>query len=526
MKTAILILACAGLLGLHLAASKGNPVGLIEDDSVQVLLARSLSRGSFALPDENGAAVSDPLPGLAAILAAPVRLLEPRWGGLRGVSLLAMALVALFTWRIGRRLLPGPWPAVAAALTALSPVFVRHAGLVLPDIPYLALTLMALDFGTLGGAQAGGSRTRLAAGVLAAGLAALVRPHGALLCLALAVGFLASAGSRRRGLLFLASLAPLGLWLLRNKLAAGVSTGYAVNWRGQVALLGEPGAQVSHGLSLVSSFFGFGLAGLSRPSWLVLTAGACLLLCAGWGLVRLLKERRTQEPLLFAMAAYSIMVLVLHMTWSPEDSRYAIPLAPLVWIFAAAAAGSAAPPRAALSAAFLLGFLALTACWKDFDLARASLARPSSYQSRTMAWIRSNTPPGALIESLKFNTVMLLTGRPCLPPPLSLEGPQQWTEASRKAGVSFVHVEHLFRPGGFVPPGVMDVGRRINGWASSLPEGALVFRDDAEGASVFRLAIPAAGAPGLGVCPTNSARFGQAISSRGKAREPRIPVGI
>lgn len=488
MKTRLLLLAGVAAAGLHLAASTGNPVGLIEDDSVQILLARSLRHGGFALPDANGVPISDPLPGMAALLMLPVWLVEPDWRPLRAVALLSLAAAVFFTWRLGKRLLPEPWPAAAAGLAALSPVLVRHSGLVLPDIPYLALTLISLDLGTRDGPW-----TKTAPALLAAGLACLVRPHGAFLCLALAAGLLFSRGwpsghgkrveaRKRQGILFLACLLPLGLWLLRNKLLSGVSTGYAVNWRTQISLLGEPGAMARHSLGLIRSFFGFGLAGLARPGWLGLTAGSVLACAAGWGCLRLMKDAKHESPLVFSMAAYAILVFGLHLTWQPEDSRYAIPLVPVLWLFIAKACG-----KKLLLGPALLALAAVTALGRDWDLASASLRRPHSYQPQTMEWLRRNTLPEARIESLKFNTVMLLTGRPSFPPALRLAGPVEWAAASREAGISFVHVEHVFRPGGFVPHGAGDMGRSILAWAQSASGGTPAYRNDSEGASVFAL---------------------------------------
>ncbi|MBI4677580.1 MAG: glycosyltransferase family 39 protein [Elusimicrobia bacterium] len=505
MKTRLILLAAALAAGMHAAVSLGNPVGLIEDDSVQILLARSLRHGAFALPDANGVPISDPLPGLALLLMAPAWLVEPNWHPLRAVSLLSLAVAVFFAWRLGRRLLPEPWPAIAAGLTALSPVLVRHAGLVLPDIPYLALTLIALDLGT-----SRGTPGVVLAG-LAASLAALVRPHGAFLCLALAAGLPCSSpaapeapiarsgtagrlflkGKRARGLIFLASLVPLILWLARNKLVAGVSTGYAVNWRMQAALLGDLGAQLSHAIGLLSSFFGGGMAGITRPAWLGLAAGALVAASAAFGAARLMQSRREEQPLVFSMAAYAIMLLALHLTWSPEDSRYAIPLTPLAWLFVCGAVQrSASNGRSPMLGQGLLMLLALSALWMDARLVRAGLHRNRSYQPETMEWLRRNTPPGARIESLKYNTVMLLTGRMALPPPLHLSGPAEWAAASRAAGVALLHVEDSFRPGGFVPPGAADIGAAIGAWARAAPGVRLAYRNASEGASVFELKEP------------------------------------
>ena len=330
MKARLLLLAGVAAAGLHLAASIGNPVGLIEDDSVQILLARSLRHGGFALPDANGVPISDPLPGLAALLMAPVWLVEPNWTPLRAVALLSLAAAVFFTWRIGKRLLPEPWPNVAAGLTALSPVLspLRSGA---PGHPLLALTLISLDLGP--------GRALDGPALIAAGLAALVRPHGVLClsppgCFSRGTGMPAFPG-RATGVLF-RCLIPSGSGPA-HKLLSGVSTGYAVNWRTQISLLGEPWVMARHSLGLIRSFFGFGLAGLARPGWLALTGGLALACAAAWGCKGLMKDAKHESPLVSSMAAYAILLLGLHLTWQPEDSRYAIPLVPVLWLFIAGA---------------------------------------------------------------------------------------------------------------------------------------------------------------------------------------------
>ena len=124
--------------------------------------------------------VNDPLPGFAALMAFPVRLLAPHWTWLRGAELLAAAALVFCVWRLARRLSGEAAGFAAAFLVAANPTLVGWAGVALPDAPFAAcaaagILLLALP------------RFSPAALAAVAGLAALLRPEGVVLAPALAV---------------------------------------------------------------------------------------------------------------------------------------------------------------------------------------------------------------------------------------------------------------------------------------------------------------------------------------------------
>jgi hypothetical protein len=473
----------AGLLALvflHIACSLGNPPGTIEDDAIQIMLARSLRHGAFALPDAGGVPMTDPLPGLAFLMMIPVWLVEPHWGLLRFAELLAAVAVPLLTWRLALRFLTPGEAAAAGLLTALCPCILRHSGLVIPDVFLLALSLVLV-------LNLERARTVKGLGLLAAGaaLASLLRPQGALLAPCLALALLPKLKGKKAAAFLAASLAPLAAWSLRNRLVASTVTGYMVNWRSQVAILGDPAHQINHAARLVSQFFAEGLLGMDDFHWkLKLAAGLFLLVLSAAGARRLLRRDPTASQV-FVLSAYPILLLALHMTWLAVQTRYAILLAPFVWILAVAGASVRPLPRDAK--VVLAAFLSPILLRMDAGLAEGSLSRQFAFQARTMRWLRENTPASAGVESLEFNSVLLLTKRRALPPSLESRDAAGWLAAAGANGISFLHVDRTFTSGGFLPPKAAFVAARLESWARQAPGVALAYEDLEEGTAVYAL---------------------------------------
>lgn len=475
--------ACAlGLaaLGLHLAVSLGNPLGTIEDDAVHVLLARSLRHGAFALPDAFGIPITDPWPGMAAVLLPSVWLLEPHWGLLRFIELLFAASGLAAGYFLARRFLPAPAAGLVILFSAFNPTLVSYAGLLNPDIPLMALA--AVMFLTLESAD-----SRRAQGVLIAGsiFAALLKPQGALLVLCLGAGVARRHGVRR-GLTFLTvSLIPLAFWMLRNKLSAGLWSGYSDNWSAQASLLAGPEEFLNHATTLLAKMFGSGIAGLSGgPIGPRATAGFLVILLMGRGVLRVL--RRRESPALFAMASYCILVTALHCTWLSVQPRYALCLLPLSWIMILSGVWpeKGRPYWTWTPAGIILGGHIL---FQDAGLLLASLRRPSAFQARTLAWINTHTPETARFESLRYNALTLLTKRLSLPPALESRDARQWFASARANAIDYLYVESEFKPGGFLSAGTDFVAGHLSSWAREHPCVSLVYSDTEEGTALYRL---------------------------------------
>ena len=449
-------------------------------------MARSLAGGAFALPDAGGVAITDPLPGLPLLLLPAAALAQPHWGWLRGVSLTALAAALLFAWRLTRKLGAdaGPW---IFGLIAVNPTLARHAGLVLADIPFLAFCLAVFDGLVFPGKRP--SLGRLAALAGGAAAASLMRPQGFLLIPAAALGLARSIGARRAMLWSAAAGLPLAGWLLRNAAVAGEPTAYASHWFSQAAFLADPGAAMRHAAALCRSLLGEGRLGWSGRGGALL--GLAGLLAAGRGAFLLRRASNPEGGAGLAMAAFAALYLALHLTWGPAPARYALPLVPVLWILAAT--GTAGLPLSGARGPAVAA-LACIALISAADLAQRGIGRPAAFQPATMEWIRSQTLPQARWQSLRFNALILWTGRTALPPPLDAGTAASWRDAAARDGVEYALVEDSFTPGGYLPAGVQALARGIPVWAREF--GREIYRNKEEGTTLFRLGTPDASADG------------------------------
>jgi hypothetical protein len=473
------ISVAAMIAALYLLSARRLPVGANNDDAANVLLARSLAGGSYSFPGGLGAP-EEFLPAFPLLLALPVRLAQPHWNVLRAIPLFFAALSLLLSWRLARRFLSPEAAAAAVLLTALNPVLVGLGGLVMPHLPYLALSLALID-----GSGASGSRRAflwLAAG---ASLAPLLRPQGAVLVAALALAQWRGRGFKRAAAFASLAFLPAAAWTLRNHLRAGASRDYVDIWRAQIASLGGTGRAARHAWEILSTMFGGSFACLPDAPRLVSAAlGLGALALAAAGAARLLRKRG--DPRALVLAAYTAALVLLHVSWKWVDPRYLIPFAPLLWILVIAAVSVPLAKRRALAGTLLAVFLALP-LRLDAPYARRGLEGDGRYQPRTMAWIRDNVPATARLESMNNYTVALLTGRACATQVPVAHG-AEWLAQARRDRVDYLHVvlprpQDEFTVSDF-PAGYQPVFAR---WLDTRPEAAQLYRDLDEGALVYRL---------------------------------------
>ncbi|MCX5796957.1 MAG: glycosyltransferase family 39 protein [Elusimicrobia bacterium] len=464
MRRALLcLLLAAG--GFQVWMAWHAPVGLYNDDALNILLARSLASGAFALPD--GAPATEPLPGFALLLALPVRLVDPRWGLLRWLCLAAGWAAVWLTWRLARRVLAEEAALAAALLVALNPVFLRNAGLVRPDVAFLAASLAVLECLALG---------RLWPAALLAAGAALLRPHGALLAAAAGLALWRRQGWRPALGFVATALLPSCLWAARNLLVAGTVTGYASCWLWRSAPLREPAGLARHLARLTGTLFGHGLAGLRGGPGVLVPAGAAVLGLAAAGAVRL--WRREAGAWAQAAAVYSAAVLALHAAWGSVDSRYLLPLLPLACLFMLSAGRAAGLVLAA-------GLLMLGAR-EDLVYARERRQQPPELWPRTMAWIRRETPPQARFQSMFSPALTLLTGRRAEPLPAA-EDRDSWLADCQRRGVDYLHLDRQTGRWSALPPARLAALLRLPDWAASTPYVRRVYSDPEEGSTIWRI---------------------------------------
>jgi hypothetical protein len=470
--------AGAGVLALHALSGRGHAFGFATDEAVFVRLALALRGGSYAFPGPFGGPVTDPLPGYPALIAPFVAVLAPRWQDLWFLGLAATLACAWLSWRLARRLLEPRAAAAVGLLVALSPTLVAQSGAVLPDAAFAALSAGA--FLILDGDRGGpGSFWALAS---LGGLAAVVRPYGALLPAALALGVALRRGPGAGAALLGVSLTPLAACLARNVLVAGVATNYASHWSQQLAAAGA-GRWAARERAAAAAVLGRGALGLAEwPDAPAAAAGLAFAAAAALGARRL--ARGAKRPVVAALAAFSLALLATHMTWSFAVPRYALPLLAPLWILAAGAAADARPPlrRAAAVAAFALGAAALAA---DAGAAREGLTRRPPAFSRVSQWIRANLPPDARLESFSCKSLELMADRAAV-----CAGPwdprEAWLTHLLEARVGWVHELPQWRADGYMPPGVGQFVAQSQVWLRDPADFELVFDGGDEG-RVFRL---------------------------------------
>jgi len=473
--TALAAAAAAAAAGVHLAASLRTPLGAASDDALHLLLARNLLSGGFAVPDAAGVPVTDPLPGFALLMAVPEGLLAPHWGLLRFAALLAAAALAFFAWRLARRLSGEAAAWAAFLLIAANPTLIGWAGAALPDIPFVAASagaflLLSLDEPPL-----------LALAALAA-WAALLRPHGALLAVALAAGVGFRAGPKRAAVFLSGALAPLALWLLRNRMVSGTATAYVDHWR---ELSAFTGASYLVRAAALAAGLGRGLFG-SLPAPAAFLGLAAAAAAAAFGARTLWRARAPgARPFLVAAAVYAGGLAAMHVGWGVWQSRYALTfLAPAVPLWAAAFAALRSKRRSA--ALVVLALAVAPGLFRAADFAREGLTEPRvELWPRTARWLRQNVPAGAGVISTEPYLVALTTSRRAYFPPRAASR-EAWLSLLRSAGVRFVlvraHGERAYLYGG-----ARTLLSDFDDWAVPSPPLTLAFTDEEEGSTILHL---------------------------------------
>jgi hypothetical protein len=468
--------AAAGGAALHVCASLRTPLGGAADDALQLLLARNLLAGGYAVPDAAGVPVTDVLPGFPLLMSLPVRALSPHWGLMRAAALLAAAALAVLAFRLGRKLAGEAAGWAAAFLVVANPVLAAWAGAALPDIPFAAASVGAFLL-------LAREEPPLLPMIALAALAALLRPQGAVLAAALAAGLGFRAGPRRAALFLAGALAPLSLWMLRSHVLTGSATAYLDSWRRLQAYAGASlwfrAATLAAGLS--RGFFG-GISPLAALAGLCFASAA-----AASGALRLWRSRAPgARAVVLAALVYASGLAALHFGWRSWDSRYVLPfLAPALPLWAAAFAGLR--ETRAETALSLLLLAAAPGLWSVASDAIEGVQAPAPVLfPAASAWIRDNVPPDGAVISTEPFLIALTTGRRAyFPPPAPTR--EAWLAALRGAGVRVVMAHrqgtHAFLPSGDDRTPLSD----FDDWAVPSPPLPLAGTDDPEGLLFLRL---------------------------------------
>lgn len=346
-------LALAALLAAYLLAADGL-LGTWGDNAHYMIVARAIALGEGLRDVHTPGAppFAYPAPLFPALLALPVGAAGYDVGLLERVVALSGVLAVLLAWRLWREL-DEPMPFLIALAAGVSPHVVAFAHDVMSELPYLALSLLAL----LGVArvhrrdrEGGGSRAPLAL-VVAATLAAwLTRTIGVALVAGVAASLLLDGTARIRvriaRALGVAAACGAG-WLLVN---AGVvrRMAYLAEFERGTAVQGagtDLGARVAANLAAYAAAVPeVVLPWLhERPAWPV---AALVTLLLAVGLASRLGRRRSAVE--WYLLAYAALLVVYEPSNGGNVRRYLVPLVPFLLRYAVV--GALAAARAALGA--------------------------------------------------------------------------------------------------------------------------------------------------------------------------------
>jgi hypothetical protein len=322
-----------------------------------------------------GASRGEPADLVAAFMddPFPAMLLARIWSCAFGIATIALVAV------LGRRLFDRRTGSLAALLLAIAFLHVRESHWGYFDTPATTLFVATLAV-TTAYVRSGSLRTIVAAGALA-GLTAAFRFQPGVVALAVPAAVLLGPGARARQARALA-LAALAGALVFAVVTPHVYLRAAETWQGFRAALAFVRLPPPSG----------GPVGIGLPAMLRIAVGPAALGLAAVGLAATLAGTwRAAVPVLLVAGASALPLA----TSARAFLRYALPLVPLIALFAArgiTAVAGRVQPRAAGPVAVLLTLAAIAdPAWRSVQLDRL-LATPDTRTSAGV-WLAAHHPP-------------------------------------------------------------------------------------------------------------------------------------
>ncbi|MFP3948721.1 MAG: ArnT family glycosyltransferase [Longimicrobiales bacterium] len=372
-------------------------------------------------------------PGFPLLLAGARILGAETWVAFKAVVAVSATLAVAFTFLWAREGRSPVFAALVAGLLAVSSALVYYSHWILSDVPFLALTFLALwglERWERPGARTGDAWLALGAG--AAILAYFTRSAGLPLILALAGVLLLRRRWKSLAAFGVAFAVPAFAWWLRNRGAP--DTYLAELWLvdpyqpdlGTVGIGGLVGRVLSNAWGYTARHVPTGITGLEGGTALVLGVGLVGLALYGWaGQVR--RQGSQVRALEIFFPLYAGLILIWPEVWSGD--RFALPLLPPLFLYGGLAVRDLASrihPRGAAPAG-VAGVLILggTALWSWAGQARTASSCMSLTRSqgawacapaamadfaRAAAWSGLHLPEGSAVFSRKPRFFYLLGG--------------------------------------------------------------------------------------------------------------------
>lgn len=419
---------------LYLDAMRVGSVGYMNDDGLYVTSARGIAEGlGYVYTFLPGLPTADRFPiGYPAILALIVRIIPEgpeQLLAMQGFSVVCTIVFLGLSYGTLRLLTVGRfWALAAVALVAGYPFTIKYAGMVMSEMPFAALSVIALWLIL----RTKGPKWALATG-LVLGSAILVRYIGVALLAAAVLAYLWN-GKRKEAIAISASalgvLLPWGLWVFGRR-----SFGYLVEARKYAPtdwlIEAQNGGYLLFAKALPSVFLPQRFV-QSYPWNPAIEATPPIAAAFGIGLsIGVLASLvvwfvRTKGQLTVVAPLYALFSLGIIYLWNlsftglgyEQYARMVLPLFPLAIAAPVLALRDWAEPRQLLAGAVAVAVLALgltgeTMLWLEERSHRGKLAQMDRDYMELYAFLRLGTPEGATLASRHAPMVFMNTGRHC-----------------------------------------------------------------------------------------------------------------
>ena len=429
-------------------------LSLSGDNTEFITLARSLVQGEgLSYINEPQAKTATKYPFGLPLLLAPLEWLFPgEWVPMKWLVSFCLvgAVVMAYLW-VGRHL--GPTAGAAAGLLcATMPLLQDYGHQVMSEVPYLAVSLLAIYLLERGLERPGLGHPALWGGMAALVAAYYLRSVGLVLAAALMGSLVLGRDWRRAlalgGAFFIAWLP----WTLRNRAAGGGGVYFKqlVLFNPYLPELGYLDAS-SLAERLYLNLLSYVYQRFPEGFWLSTEAGlavpASLAFCAlaAYGVFVCLRRRDHLLPLIYT--AFFLFTVVV---WPWTGERFLIPIVPVALFFAFRGALDLAGrlgDRKRMAGAVLVAALALTGVGHVRGLSvlaqRATSEYPPQWNNYYLAgrWLAANTSQDALVVCRKSYWMYIVSGRTAQV--YAFDQPQAVLRGLEEAGADYVVVDQL-----------------------------------------------------------------------------------
>ncbi|MCY7380930.1 MAG: hypothetical protein LH467_16540 [Gemmatimonadaceae bacterium] len=432
-RRAALMMVGALALASGIAVVDARLVGVVHDDAMYVILARSLASGEgYRYLNLPGAPAATHFPPGYPALLAMVSWIAPAFPAsvvvFKALNAVFLAAAAVLLVRFAQaRAMGARWAIALGAASAVSVPLLVLGSMVLSEPFFLAVLLLLLPALESLAERPASVRQALLLGV-AIGLCTLVRSHGIVLVPAVAIVLGWRGRWRDAALVSGAAVVTLLPWQVWSAVHSGTLPApllgnydtYTSWWvRGVrlsgIGMVGDTLARtVPEVLEMLAVLFSPLRASAARTATVV--ALGALAAAGAWSV-----RRRMPVTLLF-VAGYACIVLV----WPFNPSRFVWGVWPLLLLFVTAGAHAAAarPSRFAwpARAALLTAFAWVTVGYAGYEARGirgswwSSIARVNSQRiAPAIMWTMANTAPGDVIAAEDEGAIFLYTGRRTTP---------------------------------------------------------------------------------------------------------------